>query len=312
VVEPIIRQGDSGERVRDVQRRLRALANPGLAVDGHFSEQTRQAVLRFQQERGLGADGIVGSETWRNLVEAGWRLGTRLLWYSQQMMRGDDVRELQHRLNQLGFDAGTEDGIFGPLARAAVEDFQRNVGLAVDGVAGPETIAMLRRFQRAHQSGGLGVQAREREWLRRLAGRGLTGTRIVIDPAHGPDDPGAVGPTGTTEAGVTWEIATRLAGRLGAQGAAPLLTRGPATDPQPAQRGHRGRREPGEASLAGHAATAGRHRAEAGAPCAEQGHVARPRVGQADACSLRRARRREGARCQERRGHFWGARLSHE
>src|SRR3712207_6890176 len=35
--------------------------------------------------------------------------------FRSRMMRGDDVRELQHRLNQLGFDAGAEDGIFGPL-----------------------------------------------------------------------------------------------------------------------------------------------------------------------------------------------------
>jgi N-acetylmuramoyl-L-alanine amidase len=235
-VEPIIKLGDSGERVRDVQRRLRALVSGDLPVDGRFGERTAHAVRRFQQERGLAADGIVGPETWRDLVEAGWRLGGRLLWYSQQMMRGDDVRELQHRLNQLGFDAGTEDGIFGPLAREAVEEFQRNVGLRVDGVVGPETVAMLRRLQRSHQAGDLGVRAREREWLRRLAGRGLVGARIVVDPAHGPDDPGAVGQGGITEAEVAWEVGSRLVGRLSAQGAVPLLTRGPGTTPGASER----------------------------------------------------------------------------
>src|SRR3712207_9348100 len=95
--------------------------------------------------------------------------------FRSRMMRGDDVRELKHRLNQLGFDAGAEDGIFGPLARAAVEEFQRNTGLVVDGVAGPQTLAALRRLLRGHQSGGLAVRAREREWLRGLRGRTLSG-----------------------------------------------------------------------------------------------------------------------------------------
>ena len=36
------------------------------------------------------------------------------------MLRGDDVSELQRRLNALGFDAGREDGILGPETEAAL------------------------------------------------------------------------------------------------------------------------------------------------------------------------------------------------
>jgi N-acetylmuramoyl-L-alanine amidase len=233
---PPIRQGDEGATVRDLQRRLARLGEHELEVDGRFGDSTLQAVRRFQRRRGLTADGMVGPETWRSLVEAGYSLGDRLLYQRRVMLRGDDVRELQHRLNQLGFNAGPEDGIFGPLVRAAVEDFQRNVGLDVDGVAGPGSLAALRRLHRDHQSSGYAARLREREALRRLARRGLAGARVVVDPSHGPENPGHRGPSGAWEHEITWELARRTAARLSALGAQAVLTRGAATTPSPTER----------------------------------------------------------------------------
>lgn len=231
-----IRLGDTGPDVADVQRRLADLVDPSLQSDGYFGDATAEAVKRFQQARRLDADGLVGAETWRALVEAGYRLGDRLLWHSSTLMRGDDVRALQRRLNQLGFDAGPEDGIFGPFARGASEEFQRNTGLTADGIVGPAMVEALERLQRDHQTGSHGVRAREREWVRTMAGRGLPGSRIVVDPGRGAHDPGHEGPAGSNEATVTWAIATRVTARLSANGAQTLLTRGPATDPSPTER----------------------------------------------------------------------------
>lgn len=65
-------------------------------------------------------------------------------------MRGEDVAELQNRLGSLGFDAGRVDGIFGPDTLHALKDFQRNVGLPVDGICGPTTVEeLLRVFGRS-------------------------------------------------------------------------------------------------------------------------------------------------------------------
>jgi N-acetylmuramoyl-L-alanine amidase len=232
----LIRLGDSGPAVLDVQQRLVRVSDEPLVLDGVFGEVTYAAVRRFQRARNLPADGIVGPETWRALVESGYTLGSRLLWHSRRMMRGDDVRELQHRLNQLGFDAGAEDGIFGPLARGALEEFQRDTGLPVDGVAGPVTIATLRRLLRTHQSGGIGIRAREREWLRGLSGRTLAGARILIDPSHGAGDPGHVGPSGVSEAEVAWHVSSHLHARLAARGVHVVLSRGPASNPSGSDR----------------------------------------------------------------------------
>jgi peptidoglycan hydrolase-like protein with peptidoglycan-binding domain len=49
------------------------------------------------------------------------------------------VRALQRRLRSLGQQPGPVDGRFGPLTEAAVERLQRDSGLSVDGIVGPQT-----------------------------------------------------------------------------------------------------------------------------------------------------------------------------
>jgi N-acetylmuramoyl-L-alanine amidase len=231
-----LRRGADGAEVADVQRRLGRLRIDELTVDGHFDERTEHAVRQFQRLRGLPADGVVTEETWRVLVEAGYTLGDRLLLRTRVPLRGDDVMELQLRLNQLGFDAGNEDGIFGRATQAAVEEFQRNTGLAVDGRVGPATVHQLQRLRRDHHRAGAGVRARQRERLREWIGQSLTSRRLLIDPARGPRHPGQIGPSGAVEADVTWAIASQLAARLNATGASAFLSRGPDTSPSGSER----------------------------------------------------------------------------
>ena len=98
----LYRIGDEGEPVRDIQGRLIALGYD-TAPDpmGSFGHATVVAVQGFQAGRGLPADGIVGPDTWRALVRAGYSLGDRMLYHRIPMMRGDDVAELQRQLNAL-------------------------------------------------------------------------------------------------------------------------------------------------------------------------------------------------------------------
>ena len=56
---------------------------------------------------------------------------------------GEDVRELQERLNQLGYDCGEADGEFGTKTKNAVVQFQTKHGLKPDGVVGRKTWAEL-------------------------------------------------------------------------------------------------------------------------------------------------------------------------
>src|SRR5215468_1634350 len=56
---------------------------------------------------------------------------------------GPAVSRLQQSLKEKGFDPGVVDGQFGPGTEAAVIAFQKSEGLAADGIAGPQTLAML-------------------------------------------------------------------------------------------------------------------------------------------------------------------------
>ena len=58
-----------------------------------------------------------------------------------------------------------------------------------------------------------------------VTGRALGGANVVLDPGHGGDEPGAVGPAGTTEKAVNLAIAQQTARRLEALGASVVLTR---------------------------------------------------------------------------------------
>ncbi len=232
-----IQHGSVGAEVEDVQRRLTAL---GLSCDpddlGRFDDTTLERVRAFQQQRGLQADGIVGPDTWRSLVAAGYRLGDRMLYVTRPALYGDDVRDLQRRLNRLGFDAGYDDGLYGTQTFDAVREFQLNVGLEVDGITGPSTLDVLRRLHRTHQSAPA-YAVREREQLRRPSRRtSLAGARIMVDAGHSPELPGIVAPDGTAEHEMTWQIAALLEGRLSALGAHVVLARGPATSPTPSDR----------------------------------------------------------------------------
>lgn len=231
----LIRRGGAGPEVADVQERLRAL---GVAVSDEpavFGPATEAAVRTFQQQRGLPADGIVGPDTWTTLVGASYRLGDRILYVTSPTLVGDDVRELQGRLNRLGFDSGYDDGIYGPQTFDAVREFQLNAGVAVDGIAGPATIDQLRRLHRRHQEAAAYV-VREREALRRPTRLAIAGTRVMLDPGHSPADPGVIGPDDIAEHEVTWALASLVEGRLAALGAHVVLSRGPTTSPTPSDR----------------------------------------------------------------------------
>jgi N-acetylmuramoyl-L-alanine amidase len=172
----VLRSGDRGDAVRDLQERLLAAGHP-VTVDSHFGARTEAAVRAFQDVRHLRADGICGPQTWAALVESGFQLGDRLLYLTRQMLRGDDVAELQRRLNALGFDAGREDGILGPETDQAIRQFQRNAGLTPDGIFGPETRTTLTRLDTL--AAGSVAAVRERETLRRGPHQ-LTGRKVYL------------------------------------------------------------------------------------------------------------------------------------
>ena len=62
-----LRDGDSGEDVKSVQTRLKALGYYTGTVDGKYGTGTIAAVTAFQTQNGLTADGVAGSDTYKVL-----------------------------------------------------------------------------------------------------------------------------------------------------------------------------------------------------------------------------------------------------
>ncbi|MDX6691100.1 MAG: hypothetical protein QOG15_2557 [Solirubrobacteraceae bacterium] len=129
---PLVKRPSNQFPVRPLQQLLRA-RNHSVAVDGIFGPKTQAAVKAFQQEEGLGADGIVGPMTWPKLAVT-----------VKQGSTGDAVRGVQEVMEfhdqSDGEGPGVQiDGIFGPKTDAFVRGFQDALDITVDGIVGPVT-----------------------------------------------------------------------------------------------------------------------------------------------------------------------------
>lgn len=137
---PLIKSGSRGNFVFLLQFILNNQYGANLSVDGIFGNNTRNAVLKFQQENSLSADGIVGPNTWKTLLTLP---AYPLL---REGSRGAYVTLLQQLLESNLYPVGNIDGIFGSRTLSAVRAFQRDNSLTVDGLVGPNTWSALTNF----------------------------------------------------------------------------------------------------------------------------------------------------------------------
>jgi peptidoglycan hydrolase-like protein with peptidoglycan-binding domain len=90
--------------------------------------------------------------SWGTYHPKGWSAGSVTrgtgYWRPGASLR---VREVQRRLNRLGYSAGMVDGFFGPITDAAVRRYQLDRGLELDGIVGPQTLKDLRSRTRRVQ-----------------------------------------------------------------------------------------------------------------------------------------------------------------
>ncbi|MBA2700877.1 MAG: penicillin-insensitive murein endopeptidase [Chloroflexi bacterium] len=141
---PVQSLGNRGSNVRALQGLLRAHGWT-IAVDGTFGTATRTAVAAFQTTRGLTADGVVRSATWKAL-HVSMKVGSS----------GEAVRALQRLLNEKRHAGLNVSGWYGLATREAVAAFQRHYGMRVWGSVGPVTWRRLvAHFETPRWSNGL-------------------------------------------------------------------------------------------------------------------------------------------------------------
>ena len=125
-----VKKGSKGEAVALLQLMLNEKGYACGSADGIFGTKTKNAVEKYQKAKGLSADGIVGNNTYAKLF-------TDCLLKNGS--RGELVKQLQTRLNEQGYKAGTADGIFGRNTEQAVKALQSVAGITVDGKVGKNT-----------------------------------------------------------------------------------------------------------------------------------------------------------------------------
>ncbi len=154
--------GSSGDSVRVLQYFLSYISVyndfvPNVNVDGSYGEQTRQAVVAFQANRGLEQTGVVDERTWNQIYYAYREALEKAPPPSQyprtepypgvelkQGMSGESVRVIQEYISYIALffrsiNTVAPTGFFGPGTANAVRRFQTQFGLVSDGVVNEST-----------------------------------------------------------------------------------------------------------------------------------------------------------------------------
>ncbi|WP_232506081.1 L,D-transpeptidase family protein [Microlunatus flavus] len=156
----LLEKGDKGEKVRDLQVRLRDLDWFGGAITGTYGSSTVTGVKGFQGKRGLKKTGSVDPTTWKQLTK---RTSTPTKDEKHNVLRpgkaiyrqgstGDKVRDLQARLKQIGWFSGSVTGTYGSATASGVRGFQGKRGIPVTGEVDARTWSRLTAMTRTPTS----------------------------------------------------------------------------------------------------------------------------------------------------------------
>lgn len=119
--KPVLRVGDRGKDVTELQQSLKQLGYYKTRVTGVFGSVTKAAVIRFQEDKGLMANGIVDGKTQTALLDPSSNTSF-------------NVTELQKRLKAQGFYQGAVDGRYNAQTKAAVKAAQQAYGISENDI----------------------------------------------------------------------------------------------------------------------------------------------------------------------------------
>jgi peptidoglycan hydrolase-like protein with peptidoglycan-binding domain len=147
----VLRPGDTGEQVRELQSRLYQLAWLPEVTTGVYDATTKEAVQGFQVRRHLKGTGVLDRTSWRRLKAMTktpthdamfnvFRPGPAIL---QQGDVGDQVRDAQARLKQIAWIFGDVTDTYDAGMATAVKGFQAKRQIPVTGEIDRRTLDRL-------------------------------------------------------------------------------------------------------------------------------------------------------------------------
>ena len=120
--------------------------NPG-PIDGQTGPKTKNAIISFQKENGLLADGIAGNKTKAAMrAYTGCKSENICIARDNRSAKLDSVADIQTYLANNGFNPGIIDGKIGSYTKEAIKSFQRKVGLIPDGIVGARTKSEMKSY----------------------------------------------------------------------------------------------------------------------------------------------------------------------
>lgn len=131
-----IHKGEHSSTVRKIQERLKELGYPVGAVDGSYGNDTQRALNLFMDAIGVAEHNYITVSVRRQIFARNAPVYDPYL----PMKQGDSgqiVREMQERLEELGFEPGKIDGQYSDATASALERFQKDAGYTVDGSVAP-------------------------------------------------------------------------------------------------------------------------------------------------------------------------------
>ncbi len=148
--------GSKGDRVRELQARLKQLEWYDGNVSGTYDAVTAAGVRGFQSKRGMPESGSVDQATWASLTSM-TRVPTKdeltnALTPGPALLKvgstGAKVRDLQARLKQIGWWSGDVVDSYGATTAAAVTSFQDRRQIPVTGEVDQRTMSKLSAMTR--------------------------------------------------------------------------------------------------------------------------------------------------------------------
>lgn len=102
-------------------------------IDNVYDVATSNAVKAFQHNVDMTEDGIITPHIWKMINKLAIAKFTRLIYFTNPNMRGDDILAIQNRLLSIGYNSIELSGIYDLHTEDIIKQFQRNNSLKSDG-----------------------------------------------------------------------------------------------------------------------------------------------------------------------------------